>query len=320
VTEPIRLLAIACCLVAGGCGREPGVPAVAPQAAVAPSATASSPPKEIDVAVVVPADAISLRPRVESADERGFRPGNAPVADKGQSFVVVLPLPPQRTHLRRVDTWLSVTRREDGQIFHQQHVVFGRYTTGDALRFYLPPLPGGSYEAEIRTIAELEFYGSNGRLTTREEADSASVEVESEAPLAAAPAVVHTFSFHFVRAKVDLVDEDTRSLDDTVKPVRFVLAQNPVARVQIDCWASKEGERRLNLRLSQRRCAWFRNEVWDRRLRKEKKPALSAEAHGPDNPPVDEPEVDDTAILEQARGKNRVVVLRLFVGEEASTR
>jgi hypothetical protein len=318
VIKSMRLLAIASCLGISACGGGQGLPATEPGGG-GPSPATSSAPTSIDVSVVVPADAISLRPRVEVSEERGFRPGNAPVADKGESYVVVLPLPPQRTHLRRVDAWLSVTRREDGQVFHQQHVVFGRYTTGDALRFYLPPLGGGSYEAEIRTIAELEFYGSNGRLTVREEADSASVEIASVTKTAAAPpATVHTFAFHFNRGHVSLVDEDTRGFDDTVKRVRFVLAQNQVARAQIDCWASKEGERNLNLRLSQRRCAWFRREVWDTRLRKIAKPTLSAEAHGPDNPPIDEPEVDDVAIVEQARGKNRVVVLRLFATEESA--
>lgn len=317
MTKSMRLWAIASCVGIGACGGGKGMPPAEPGGASSP---ASSAPTSIDVSVVVPADAISLRPRVEVSDEQGFRPGNAPVVDKGESFVVVVPLPPQRAHLRRVDAWLSVTRREDGQIFHQQHVVFGRYTTGDSLRFYLPPIAGGSYEAEIRTIAELEFYGSDGRLTTREEADSASVEIESRTKGAAPPVAVHTFSFHFNRGHVSLVDEDARGFDDTTKRVRFVLAQNQVGRAQIDCWASKEGDRNLNLRLSQRRCAWFRREVWDTRLRKVAKPALSAEAHGPDNPPADEPEVDDVAIVEQARGKNRVVVLRLFATDEAPAR
>jgi outer membrane protein OmpA-like peptidoglycan-associated protein len=323
VTTSMRLLAIAFCLLASACVDQQVLPESALRTAQPPEPPAPQPstpkasaPAAIDVSVVVPADAISLRPRVESADERGFRPGNAPVGDSGQSFVVILPLPPLREHLRRVDTWLSVTRKEDGRVFHQQHVVFGRYTTGDSLRFYLPALPGGSYQAELRTIAQIEFRGSDGQLVVREEADSASIEVKSTSAPAAPPATVHSFSFHFRRGQADLVDDDARALDDMVKHVRFVLVQNQVTRAQIDCWASKEGERDLNLRLSQRRCAWFRSAIWDARLKRDTKPALSTEAHGPDNPPVDEPEVDDVAILEQARGKNRVVVLRLFAGDE----
>lgn len=284
-----------------------------PPAAVPPqtSASASQPPASIRIAVLVPADAISLRPRVEVIDE----PADAkdPQVAKSASFLIVVPLPEQRSQLRRVDVTLSVTSHADGRVVHQQRAVFSRYTEGDALRLYVPPLPGGRYAAEIRTQAQVEGMGPDGSVEVNGEDDSAVVDLASSAPPAAAPATTHSFTFHFQKGHATLAELDEREIEESAKRIRFVLMQNKVSRAQVDCWASTEGERRLNWRLSEHRCSWVRHSLWDRRLRDASKPKLDAAAHGPDNPPHAEPDTDNAEEAEKNRSKNRVAVLRLFV-------
>jgi outer membrane protein OmpA-like peptidoglycan-associated protein len=138
------------------------------------------------------------------------------------------------------------------------------------------------------------------------------VDIVSSAPEAPPPHAEHATSFHFRRGQAVLVEADQRELGEVVKRIRSVMQQGRISRAQIECWASTEGERNLNWRLSQQRCAWFRHQVWDRLLSGERKPDLQAAAHGPDNPPFGEPESGDSAVLEEVRGKNRVVVLEMF--------
>src|SRR5262245_46664594 len=75
---------------------------------------------KLTVTAVVPAEAFSLQPRVET--EESFVPTDRGKPPRREAIsVVVLPLPPGRENLRRVDVWLAVAGHDDGKLADRQH-------------------------------------------------------------------------------------------------------------------------------------------------------------------------------------------------------
>lgn len=268
------------------------------------------PPKQIDVTVAREAEGFALRPYVEE--------GTSSKADGGRKEpsapVIVLPLPPARDHLRQVDLVLTVTRRDDGTVANQQRSVFSRYTTGDELTFYVPLLAGGLYDAEIRAIARVDVVGPDGKIAVVERQDRAVLEVGSSGP---PPQRREPYKvvFYFPKGAAMPAADQRLENERAVKLLLFYLERRPL-EARIDCWASKEGTATLNYRLSQARCGWVRTAIWDGRLRDRDRPRLSAaSAHGADDPPEKEPAGAASDKIEEARRKNRVAVLTLYLPE-----
>lgn len=257
--------------------------------------------------------AITLLPHIE--EERRFEPtrkAQRPSLGAAEPRTVVLPLPPDRRALRRVDVWMTVTRHADGAIADQQHGLFSRYSSGDALRFYLPPLPRGTYDVEVRSLSLLDTVDDTQETTTREREDRATTRFEIQDGAAPAPETEIRVSFHFARGKSTA--QDSREWAHTVDKLRTILREHHIVRTQVDCWASSEGKREPNLRLSRDRCAAFEREIWQAQLGANKV-LLAVHAHGEDDPPFAEHDAEGEQRRESIRRKNRVAMVRLIAAE-----
>jgi hypothetical protein len=245
------------------------------------------------------AAALALEPRVEGEE------GQVPTS-------VVLPLPADRIRLRRVDVWLSVTRRDDGKTADAQHAVFSRNTSGDSLRFYLPSLPQGQYDAEVKAVALIDGVEADGTLGVQEKESRVVLAMTSgTAPASGTPAEEElVLQFHFKQGQANPLDSERGAARSAIDQIGATLASRRFVRAQIDCWSSTEGDGAFNRRLSEGRCDWFKHTVWER-IQPRAQRALVATSHGAEELPTIEPSDGDAKVLEEARRSNRVVVLKL---------
>lgn len=220
----------AVCLATLSCTAVPSV--TTPPPAPRPIASSSGPPR---------IDPIALAPRVETD------PSGTPRS-------VVVKLPEDRARLLRVDVWLTVTERVGGNVgktVHQDHIVFSRNTSGNTLTFPLPPLPLGSYEANVRAVAHVLSLDIGGALFVGEPR-------ESRAVVAAVQRSVE-LRFYFDLNKYELIPADA---EQGVARIRDMVANSGPVGAVADCYASSEGNSEYNLWLSNERCKWFKSNVW----------------------------------------------------------
>jgi hypothetical protein len=241
---------------------------------------------------------IALHPRVEIHEAAAPSPRGASV---------FLALPARRAALRRVDVHLAVKRSPGGEIAAQKDVTFDRTTKVEALALEVPPLPDGSYEAEIRTVAQVDTVDVDQTLMvdTREVTERAPIVLPSRGH-----EVGKTFEFHFDPNTTRLVAQEHPGFGRTVAAVGAIFAAHPDATARVDCWASTEGGDELNRALAEKRCEWFDAEVWSKLARRPEIPPTKT-AHGPDDVPVAEREDVSAKVLATIRQQNRVVILRL---------
>src|SRR5262249_34941821 len=143
-------------------------------------------PSAAPVVALVEAKGLTLVPRLE-----------------GDSAVVV-PLPPQRDHLARVNISFQVKDRATNQILDTQSAVFSKYTEGDSLRFYLPPLGRAQYEVELHTVSYIDARQPNGTIVTTRSEDSAFLAIkgadlpeQDQAPNVPKVKRIEAAAFHF---------------------------------------------------------------------------------------------------------------------------
>lgn len=260
-------------------------------------------PRALEVQPSTRAEAITLVPRVETEESSASQAGvRRPTA-------VVLPLPSDKLRLRRVDVWLSVRRHDDGSTADKQHAVFSRNTSGDSLRFFLPPLSEGLYEAELRALALVDSVSTDGTIFVDERHSSAVVSVVATAPPKPTESI-HEFRFHFEAGRTTLIAAERGAPRDAIEKIRSVLAEGRLIRASVNCWASGEGSARYNMDLSRARCDWCKRAVWDQVPGTSGHP-FEVTPHGSDRVPVNEPVGARWKVLELLRRKNRVAVLRL---------
>lgn len=274
-------------------------------------ATSLPAPDSVRLVVVTEAPAFALRPSVVDSDQ------------------IVVPLPPERSHLANVEVYLLVTRRDTGEIIDQQRDVFDWETRGAALRFFLPNLPNGDYIAQIRTLSTV-LTATGGSVREVEFPDQAQVALHSDglskSPETQTPSRsnnisqlprIYEFEYHF-EAHRDLGDVPALIAEDaSVSNLRLktVLRNNTIVKVTLDCWASSDGDYRYNMLISQRRCAWIRENVLQSAL-DGRTPIQPIEvAHGEDNLPMPEQTGITDEELQDIQKKNRVVILKVYTAD-----
>jgi outer membrane protein OmpA-like peptidoglycan-associated protein len=277
-------------------------PVPAPAAAAAVTAEASRPterpPSTMRLVAVTDASDFALQPRMLRDDQ------------------VIVPLPPERAHLAKVEVNLLVTRRDTGEIMAQQKKTFSWKTQGPALRFYLPVLPGGDYLAQVRTKSTIVAKTGD---TAREVQLPDQAQVSLHSDRASQVQRSSEFRYHFklhhaVQDTPELTQDrpDDAALDLRILQLETKLHNNEVTKITLDCWASSDGEADYNMHVSIKRCKWVRSNVLAQALG----PAMSANvieaAHGEDNPPEPEPASIPDDALQEIRKRNRVVILKVY--------
>lgn len=271
-----------------------------------------APPPSIRLVAVTDAPDFALRPRMEGDDQ------------------VVVPLPPDRSHLVSVEVGLLVTRRDTGEIMDQQTGIFSWKTHGAALRFYLPALPDGDYVAEVRATStvmtssgERVHAPDKSQVSFRSGAALTKVaavgEPQSSSPLqgqAHAPRS-RELQYHFKlqHAPGDtpaLIQDEAAVFGPAIMGVKTILHNNEVIKVTLDCWASSDGDTKVNLGISSARCTWVRKNILQRALTPGTSPLIIAASHGEDNPPVPEPAGITGKELQEIQRLNRVVILKIY--------
>jgi hypothetical protein len=223
---------------------------------------------------------------------------------------LIVPLPTERSHLVSVEVGLLVTRQDTGEVMDQQTKTFNWKTQGPTLRFFLPPLPGGDYVAEIRTTATVLTTSGQVRLP-----DKAQVTFRSEGN--AHPTRSHEFKYHFEvhHSKGDtptLVADERAGFAPELMRLTTVLRNNQVSKLTLDCWASSDGDTDYNMQVSLKRCAWVREQVLQRALNRAATKELIEASHGEDNPPEPEPAGTTAEALREIQQRNRVVILKIY--------
>lgn len=274
------------------------IPAADSQPAPGPSVPGGSadPPQSMRLVAVTDASDVALRPRLEGVDE------------------IVVPLPAERAHLANVEVSLLVTRRDTGEIMDLQKKVFSGQTRGPALRFYLPPLPGGDYVAEIRaTSAALMVAGGTPKDLEVPEKSQVSFRSQGEARSSRR----HEFTYHFelhhaADTTPTLIPDEASGLEAGREELSMLLQNNEVVKVTLDCWASSDGESNFNMWVSLKRCEWIHKHVLPNMQNFKTSIEMIEASHGEDNPPVPEPAGIAEAELREIQKQNRVVILRVY--------
>jgi hypothetical protein len=243
---------------------------------------------------------------------------------------IVVPLPPDRSHLVSVEVGLLVTRRDTGEIMDQQTEIFSWKTHGAALRFYLPALPDGDYVAEVRAASTV-MTSSGERVHAP---DKSQVSFRSGAAVTKVAAVgepqgfsalqgqVHAhrirelqYHFELQHAPGDtpaLIRDEAAVFGPAIIGVKTILHNNDVIKVTLDCWASSDGDTKVNLGISSARCTWVRKNVLQGALTRGASTPIIAASHGEDNPPVPEPAGITGKELQEIQKLNRVVILKIY--------
>jgi len=270
--------------------------------------TPAAPLQSIRIVAVTDAPDFSLRPRMEGDD------------------LVVVPLPPERRHLVSVEVGLLVTRRDTGEIMDQQAQTFSWKTRGAALRFYLPALPGGDYVAELRATSTVMTASGE----TVQALDKSQVSFRSRAALPSVPVAPSSpsggqahasrsrevkYHFKLQHAPEDtpaLIQDEAADLRTGMMQLKTILRNNDIIKVTLDCWASSDGDTRVNMGISSARCTWVDKYILQPALGSGTSPPIIAASHGEDNPPVPEPAGSPQEELQKIQQQNRVVILKIY--------
>lgn len=250
-------------------------------------------PPSIRLVAVTDAPDFALRPRMEGEDQ------------------VVVPLPPDRSHLVRVEVGMLVTRRDTGEIMDQQTQIFSWKTRGAAMRFYLPALPGGDYVAKLRVTSTAMT--SSGERDQAPDESQVSLRLKGQAHSLRSRELQYHFELQHAPGDTPaLIQDEAAVRDAAITGLKTILHNNEVIKVTLDCWASSDGDARVNLTISSKRCAWVRKNILQGALARGTSPPIIAESHGEHNPPVPEPAGITGKELEEIQKLNRVVILKIY--------
>jgi hypothetical protein len=246
---------------------------------------------------------------------------------------VVVPLPAERAHLVNVEVGVLVTRRDSDEIMIQQTQRFNGDTRGAALRFYLPALPPGDYVAAVRSTSTImtehgaeEQDPDRAQVSLRIEPTTSSIPdnvplAHGSERVAGAPRA-RELAYHF-RVQHRPHDEPALVPDESeMRPasdlrLQTTLRNNEVVKVTLDCWASSDGEPKVNMAVSLARCRWISKLVRRSLGRRPRAagawpPTIIEASHGEDNPPVPEPAGAPKAQLAEIQAQNRVVIVKIY--------
>jgi outer membrane protein OmpA-like peptidoglycan-associated protein len=280
----------------------PGPAFTAPPAAAPVALPRALPAQDTSFALPTSKDEVSLElhPRVE------FRESVAADSDERTALAasVVLTLPPNRAAVRKADVSLAIKRNSTGQVAETKKVTYARDTRDEVLTVALGPLSDGAYDIDIHTVAHIDVLDDDWTVMTD------TREVTEHAPLVVgAEAGKHeqnkAFEFHFANDLAAPVDTERATLERDIKAIDALLAAHPNATARVDCWTSSSGEERTNRALAERRCEWFKTNVWGRLSSKTKDP-LAAVPHSSSELAAEERSRDV-----KVQSRNRVVRLRV---------
>jgi hypothetical protein len=256
-----------------------------------------APPQSIRLVAVTDAPDFALRPRMEGEDQ------------------VVVPLPPDRSHLVSVEVELLVMRRGTRESMDKQTQTFSWKTHGAALRFYLPALPGGDYVAEIRATSTVRT--SSGERVQAPDNSQVSFRSGAAPTKVAVVGKPRELQYHFElqHAPGDtpaLIQDEAAVFGPAIMGVRTILHSNEVIKVTLDCWASSDGDTKVNLGISSARCTWVRKNILQGALAPGTSPQIIEASYGEANPPVPEPAGTTGKELQDIQKQNRVVILKIY--------
>jgi hypothetical protein len=278
-------------------------PAFTPPPAAAPVALPRALPAE-DKSFALPTSkdevSLELHPRVE------FRESVAADSDERTALAasIVLTLPSNRAAVRQADVSVAIKRNSTGQIAETKTVTYARDTRDDVLTVALGPLTDGAYDIDIHTVAHIDVLDDDWTVMTD------TREATEHAPfVVGAAAGKHeqnkAFEFHFGNDLATPVDTERLTLQRDIKAIDALLVAHPNATARVDCWTSSSGEERLNRALAERRCEWFKTNVWGRVSSKTKDP-LAVVPHSSSELAAEERSRDV-----KVQSRNRVVRLRV---------
>lgn len=292
-------LALGACLGLAGC-TDVLYPAFTPPPPAPPVPLPAARPA-VDQSFTLPTSkdevSIDLHPRVQ------LRESVAADSDERTALAasIVLTLPPSRAALRRAEVSLAVKKRPGGEVAETKNVSFNRDTREDAITVPLGALRDGAYDVEVHTVARVDVLDDDWTVMTD------TKEATERAPLVIGGAKEQTksFEFHFDSDKATPVKKEQLGLEREIKAIDVLLAAHPDATARVDCWTSSNGDARFNQVLAERRCEWFKTEVWSKVSHPTKDP-LAAVPHS----------VSELAATERTRdlkvqSRNRVVRLRV---------